>query len=126
MIVPCRVVFFYSKKSWSSTLPKFNMVHLKMAPWNRRFRTWKPSFLGSMLNLGTVSGPPFFPSSWRKQSFHPKGLALSDGQRGFLADVMLILVFSAVLLGCPYRLSREKEGCFFDDFVTSTFLEQGL
>ena len=113
MIAPCRVVFFIPKKVGQVPFPKFNMVHLKIPPWNRRFRTWKPSFLGSMLNLGTVSGPPFFPSSWRKQSFHPKGLALSVGQRGFLADVMLILVFSAVLLGCPRGKRRDV---FFDDF----------
>ena len=36
------------------TLPMFNMGSLKMAPWNRRFRTWKPSFLGSMLNFRGV------------------------------------------------------------------------
>ena len=28
-----------------------------MAPWNRRFQTWKPSFLGSMLNLRGVFTP---------------------------------------------------------------------
>ena len=33
---------------------KFNMVHLKIRPWKRRFRTWKQSFSGSMLNLGGV------------------------------------------------------------------------
>ena len=52
------------------TLPKFNMVHLKMASWNRRFRTWTPSFLGSMLHLGRVYGiytlqtPKNFPMVW--------------------------------------------------------------
>ena len=33
---------------------KFNMLHLKIRPWKRRFRTWKPSFSGSMLNFGGV------------------------------------------------------------------------
>ena len=34
---------------------KFDMVHLKMAPGrNRRFRLWKASFLGFMLNLESV------------------------------------------------------------------------
>ena len=28
-----------------------------MPPWNRRFRTWKPSLVGSMLNLGSVEWP---------------------------------------------------------------------
>ena len=45
-----------------NTLPKFNMVHLKIAPWNRRF-FWKPSCLGSMSNLGRVS--VFFPDCTR-------------------------------------------------------------
>ena len=29
--------------------------NLKINPWKRRFRTWKPSFSGSMLNFGGVS-----------------------------------------------------------------------
>ncbi len=28
---------------------KFNMIHLRISPGRRRFRTWKPSFSGSML-----------------------------------------------------------------------------
>ena len=28
--------------------------NLKRSPWKRRFRTWKPSFSGSMLNFGGV------------------------------------------------------------------------
>ena len=39
------------EKPTNHTLPKSNMVHLKMDHWNRRFRTWKPSFSGSVLNL---------------------------------------------------------------------------
>ena len=34
------------------------MVHLKIAPWNRRFAAWKPSFFGSMFKLGSVPGVP--------------------------------------------------------------------
>jgi len=37
---------------------KFNMVHLNINPWKRRFRTWKPSFSGAMLNFGVVSEYP--------------------------------------------------------------------
>ena len=35
------------------TLPKANMVHLKMAPWNRSFFL-ETIILGSMLNLGSI------------------------------------------------------------------------
>ena len=38
------------------SLPSRSLTwNLKMAPWNRRFRTRKPSFSGSMSNLGSVS-----------------------------------------------------------------------
>ena len=37
-------------------LPETNSLPLKIDPWKRRFRTWKPSFLGAnMLVLGSVS-----------------------------------------------------------------------
>ena len=48
------VVDFLEHSHDGSMGRKFNVVHLKMAPCNRRFRTWKPSFLGSMLSLGRV------------------------------------------------------------------------
>ena len=35
---------------------KFNMEPEKKSLEKRRFRTWKPSFSGSMLNLGGVGG----------------------------------------------------------------------
>ncbi len=48
-----------------------------MAPWNRRFRTWTPSFIGSMLNFGVYpiiyrdffipGGIQTFPVWWRFQ-----------------------------------------------------------
>ena len=37
------------------TLPETNSSPLKLgAPWKRRFRTWKPPFLGDMLVLGSL------------------------------------------------------------------------
>ncbi len=48
-----RVFFVWKKRI--DLRAKTNMVHLKMgAPWKRRFRTWKPSFPGSMLIFGGV------------------------------------------------------------------------
>ena len=45
--------FFESMKK--HTIPKFNMVHLKMAPWRfRRFLLETIIFSGSMLNSGSV------------------------------------------------------------------------
>ena len=35
-------------------LPRSLTWTLKISPWKRRFRTWKPSFSGSMLNFGGV------------------------------------------------------------------------
>ena len=46
-------IFRWDLKARIHTPLKFNMVHLKIPPWKRRFRTWKPSFSG-MLNLGGV------------------------------------------------------------------------
>ena len=40
-----------------STPLMFNMVHLKLRPWKRRFLLGKPSFWVSMLNFGGVSNP---------------------------------------------------------------------
>ena len=45
--------------SSSSSSPSRSLTrNLKMAPWHRRFLFLKPSFLGSMLNLGRVSSSP--------------------------------------------------------------------
>ena len=38
-----------------SVHPRNLTWNLKRNPWKRRFRTWKPSFSGSMLNFGGVS-----------------------------------------------------------------------
>ena len=44
-------------KTWKD-LPSQSLTwNLKMTPWNRRFRTWKPSFLGSAGNRGRNSTP---------------------------------------------------------------------
>ena len=54
---PCNLLTFLSDPKHQhgqqkTTLPTFNMVHLKMAPWNRRFRTLETIFRFQPLNLG--------------------------------------------------------------------------
>ena len=70
---------------------RFNMVHLKISPWKRRFRTWKPSCSCSMLNNHCGSSLTLAINSmvdWTEQTplFWSKGLF----QQRFQGTVILI------------------------------------
>ena len=62
----CRMSSLKAAGWMKTTLPQFNMVHLKMAPWKFGDVFWKPSFLGSMLNLREVPSYyiPHAPWDW--------------------------------------------------------------
>ena len=82
MVVSLMVVNLGKKKG---PLPETNISILKIDPWKRRFRTWKPSFFGGDVTLVSGRSIPTnrardFINPWvflRKHVFCNKGLWLS-------------------------------------------------